>query len=128
MWLCRVSKCIGRLVVRRKAIKYKKNFLCYLFSYLILQTLAFKPYAFKLLSSIKHICSSLGFQIRPNNLNYTPFAEFLTIYSMPKLSGNTRMTNFSCCYVTRIGVIYLPKSRTYCVKWVIHFTTYIMVS
>ena len=31
VWLYKVSKHISRLVVRLKAIKYKKDFFCYLF-------------------------------------------------------------------------------------------------
>ena len=55
VWLCGVSKRMGRLVVRLKAIEYKEDFFCYLSSYLpdlglqatCLLTLFFRPYAFR---------------------------------------------------------------------------------
>ena len=42
-------KTYDRIIVKLKAIKYKKDFFCYLSFYLILQTLTFRPYAFRLL-------------------------------------------------------------------------------
>ena len=46
---------MGRLVVKLKTLKYKEDFLCYLFFYLdldlqaaYLQILSFRPYAFRI--------------------------------------------------------------------------------
>ena len=66
IWLWRVLKCMGILIVKLKAIKYKKDSFCYLSSYSLdlgllavcLLTLSFRPYAFKtFVSSAEHICS-----------------------------------------------------------------------
>ena len=91
-------KCMGRLIVRSKAIKYKKNFFCYLSFYPNLglqaacfQILSFSLYIFRsfflsrksLEFLTKYICLSLGSQIHFNNLNFILYTKFF-INQIPK--------------------------------------------
>ena len=69
------------------------------------------------LSSTKtQFAQALDPKIRPNNLNHTPFAEFLASHLVSQPSGNTRATNFSCYCFTATGAIHSPRSRTCCVQ------------
>ena len=82
---------MGRLIIRLKAIKYNKDFFCYLSSYtpdLGLQapcflTLFFWPYTFKTLYSRRNasIHPSFGSQIYFNNLNSHLLSPLLTQWS-----------------------------------------------
>ena len=106
-------KCMGRLIVRLKTIKYKKDFFYYLSSYPDLgfqaayfQILSFRLHAFRffflgcMLSKFltKHICSSLRSQIRFNNLNLIPYTEFL-VNQIPKAHIMAMNELFSCYYI-----------------------------
>ena len=65
------------------------------------------------LSSIKtHFAQASDPRIRVNNLNYIPFAKSLVSHSMLKLSGNTRVTIFSCYCITVTGAIHLSWIHT----------------
>ena len=83
-----------------------------------LQTLAFRPHAFRLfLSSMKtQFAQVLDLRICPNNLNRTTFAKSFASHSILKLSGSTRVTSFSSYCITATGAIHLPESRTRCVQ------------
>ena len=109
---------MGRLIVKLKAIKYKKDFFCYLSSYpdLGLQAACFSILSFRLhifqsfpLGRMpsrfltKHICLSLGYQIRFNNLNLVPYVESL-VNQIPKAHMVTTCQLFSCyCIKLQLG-------------------------
>ena len=111
-------KGMGRLIVRLKTIEYKKDFFCYLSSYLDLglqaacfQILSFRPHAFRsfFLGRMpsrfltKYICPSFGSQIRFNNLNLIPYAESL-IDQIPKARMSVTSQLLSCyCIKLQLG-------------------------
>ena len=111
-------KYISGLIVRLKAIEYKEDFFCYLFSYPDLglqatcfQILSFRPYAFRffLLGYMpsrfltKYIYLSIGFQICFNNLNLVPYIESL-IDQIPKAYITAMNQLFSCyCIKLQLG-------------------------
>ena len=105
-------KGMGRLVVKLKTIKYNKDFFCYLSSYtpdlgfqtLCLLTLFFRPYAFRTLYPQWNtfIYSSLGSQIRSNNLNSHLLSLLLTQWSTSHNDWVDQTLESHTCYVQRV--------------------------
>ena len=83
-----------------------------------LQTLALRPHVFRLFLSLTktQFAQVLDPRICSNNLNHTPFIEFFASYLMPKPSGNSTVTNFSCYCVTATKAIHSPGNHTCCVQ------------